>query len=199
MIPVNTEQRNRQLCQVGFLLLFFFVVVVVDTRVSQNDQNILDLVRSYHLDIGANKAPGIICAVGALEYIFDKYGYHVLDWALRLCVGTWEGEAYSLTANMLKGVARIVAAYGDSLREDAFIDRVGQYSVKVISRNAKDRRAGALGFAEAMIMAYNRKSKYRLSLRKLYGNSTDDDYESTDEMDSADGDDNEPESGMSDN
>lgn len=33
----------------------------------------------------------------------------------------------------------------------------------------KERRPGALGFAEAMILAYNNKNKSRLSLRTLYG------------------------------
>lgn len=129
---------------------------------------ILDLVHSYHLDVTSAKVQGGICAVAALEYIFDKYDYHVLDRTLRLCVGTWEGEPYSLTANMIKGVALLVHVYGDNLRDDNFVDRIGHTSAKTISRTAKDRRAGALGYAEALLIEYNRKSKYRLSMRKLY-------------------------------
>ena len=64
---------------------------------------IQDLVRSYHLEISESRGNGNIAAVGALEYIYDKYGYHVLDKSLRLCVGTWEGEQYSFAANILKG------------------------------------------------------------------------------------------------
>ena len=60
-------------------------------------------------------------------------------------------------------------AYGDSLKEDVFKDHVGLVSVKSIIRTAKERRPGALGFAEAMMIAYNNKNKYRLSLRTLYG------------------------------
>ena len=59
-----------------------------------------------------------------------------------------------------------------------FKDHVGRVSVKAIIRAAKERRPGALGYAEAMILEYNKKSKYRLSLRTLYGgkpvNSEDD-------------------------
>ena len=33
----------------------------------------------------------------------------------------------------------------------------------------KERRPGALGFAEAMILAYNNKNKSKLSLRTLCG------------------------------
>ena len=47
------------------------------------------LVESYSLSIGPTKAYGVICAVATLERIYTKYGYHVLDRTLRLCVGTW--------------------------------------------------------------------------------------------------------------
>ena len=54
------------------------------------------LVESYSLSIGPAKAYGVICAVATLERIYTKYGYHVLDRTLRLCVGTWEGDIDSL-------------------------------------------------------------------------------------------------------
>lgn len=147
---------------------------------------IADLVRSYGFEISGEKKPGQICAVSALEYIYDKYGYHVLDKTLTLLLATWEGENNSLSANMLKGVARIISTFGDTLRDDIFKEHVGRYSVKMIIRNAKERRPGALGFAEAILIAYNAKNKYRLSMRKLYGKSSDDelyDAESEDEYD----------------
>ena len=46
------------------------------------------LVESYSLSVGPTKAYGVICAVATLERIYTKYGYHVLDRTLRLCVGT---------------------------------------------------------------------------------------------------------------
>ena len=42
-------------------------------------------------------------------------------------------------------------------------------SVKQIIQTAKERRPGAMGYAEAMMIQYNNKNKYRLSLRTLYG------------------------------
>ena len=39
---------------------------------------------------------------------------------------------------------------------------------KDISRTAKERRAGSLGYAEAMLLAYNRKMRYPLRWGKLY-------------------------------
>lgn len=133
---------------------------------------IRDLVHSYDLEIGSQKQPRTIVAVGTLERIFDKYGYHVLDLTLRLCVGTWEGEVNSLSGNVLSGIARMIYAYGDALREDVFKDRVGQMSIKMLTRTARERRPGALGYAEAMVMAYNKRAKYRLSMSKLYNRNS---------------------------
>lgn len=130
---------------------------------------IKSIVESYGLRITSTQQPNGVCAVSTLERIFDKYGQSVMDSALRLAVATWEGETNSLSGNMLMGIARIVVAYGDSLKEDVFKDHVGKVSVKSIIRTAKERRPGAMGFAEAMMLAYNTKNKYRLSLRTLYG------------------------------
>ena len=49
--------------------------------------------------------------------------------------------------------------YGDSLDDELFIDRIGSISVKQITRMAKDRRPGSVGFAEAMLIEYNGKRK----------------------------------------
>ena len=91
----------------------------------------------------------------------------------------------------MQGIARIISTFGDALRDDIFKEHVGRLSTRMIARNAKDRRPGALGYAEAMLIAYNAKNKYRLSMRKLYGKSSENDledetdeeeYEEVDEM-----------------
>ena len=130
---------------------------------------IKSVVESYGLRITCTQQPNGVCAVSTLERIYDKYGQTVMDSALRLAVETWEGETNSLSGNMLTAIARIIVAYGDSLKEDVFKDHVGKVSVKSIIRTAKERRPGAMGFAEAMMIQYNLKNKHRLSLRTLYG------------------------------
>ena len=130
---------------------------------------IKSVVESYGLRITCTQQPNGVCAVSTLERIYDKYGQTVMDSALRIAVETWEGETNSLSGNMLMAIARIIVAYGDSLKEDVFKDHVGKVSVKSIIRTAKERRPGAMGFAEAMMIQYNLKNKYRLSLRTLYG------------------------------
>ena len=119
---------------------------------------IRDLVESYGLKISSKTAPGHICAVATLESIYDRYGYHVLDRVLRLMVGTWEGVTQSLSANMLNGLARLVYAYGDNLKEEMFKDKLSRVSIKELVRAANERRAGSLGFAEAMLIFYNKKT-----------------------------------------
>lgn len=137
-----------------------------------NDKQIMikSLVESYGLTIGPTKGQGVICAVSSLEYIFDTWGFHVLDRALRLCIGTWEGEANSLSSNMLKGIARLIVAFDEKMRDDIFKEKVGAYSAKDIIRTAKERRAGTIGYAEAMLIAYNKKMKYPLRWSNLYSN-----------------------------
>lgn len=132
---------------------------------------IRDLVESYGLKISSKKSPCTVCAVSTLEYIFDKYGFHILDHTLRLCVGTWEGDSNSFASNMMKAVAILLAVYGDNLNDTVFKEKLGAISVKQLTRMAKERRPGSLGFAEAMVIEYNGKKKqspYRLQIRKLY-------------------------------
>ena len=68
----------------------------------------------------------------------------------------------------LAGVARMVVAFGDQLRDETFKERVGFMSVRQLSRIAKERGAGSLCYAEAMLVAYNRKCKYTLRMTKLH-------------------------------
>ena len=128
------------------------------------------LVESYNLTITHGAMPGGICAVSTLELIYDKYGYHTLDRVLRLCIGTWEGENHSLCANMLNGVAKLISVFGDSMKDDIFIEKNSVFSVKQIMRTAKERRGGALGFSETLLLNYNLKMKGNaaLQMEKLY-------------------------------
>lgn len=135
---------------------------------------IKDLVESYSLSLGPSRYYGVICAVATIESIHDKYGYHVLDRTLRLCVGAWEGEIDSLSANILNGVALLVHAFGDGLKDELFKEKIGTMSVKLLSRTAKDRRPGAMGYAEAMLVVYNRKCRHTLPWTKLYGKTQGD-------------------------
>ena len=47
---------------------------------------------------------------------------------------------------------------------------MGAISIKLLSRTAKERRPGYMGFAETMVIEYNgrKKDASRLSIQKLY-------------------------------
>ena len=139
-----------------------------------NDEQLFikDIVESYGLRVSSNKRVGCVCAVAALEYIYEKYGYHVLDRTLRLCVATWEGDVNSFSGNMLKAIALLISIYGDQLKDDTFKEKLSSYSVKEIVRTAKDRKAGTMSYAEALLNFYNRKMKGALKWGALYKGKT---------------------------
>ena len=133
---------------------------------------IRDLVESYGLVLSSTAIPGGICAVATLENIHDKYGFHTLNHVLELCIGTWEGAPQSLSANMMNGVARLLNAYGEELSDDVFKEKLSRVSVKEVSRTAKERRVGSLGYAEAILIFYNKKSRNPLKWEKLYAHKS---------------------------
>jgi hypothetical protein len=74
-----------------------------------------------------------------------------------------------MSANMMNGVARLINAYGDELKDDVFKEKVGRCSVKEIARTAKERRPGSLGYAEALLLAYNKNGRsQQLKFETLY-------------------------------
>jgi hypothetical protein len=142
---------------------------MANVEAGNGDQLLIkSLVESYGMFISQNKAPGSICAIACLEDIYLKFGFHVLDRTLRLCIGTWEGDYHSLSANMLKGIAMMIVAFGDSMKDDLFKEKVGAFSAREIGRIAKERRAGSRGYAESILIAYNKKMKAGLQWPKLY-------------------------------
>lgn len=146
-----------------------YEIFVANLQAGNDDQLIIrDLVESYGLSISGKPMPNGICAVSALEQIYYKFGFHVLDRSLRLAIGAWEGETNSLSANILKGIAYLVFAFEDTLKDDIFKAKVGAFSPREIGRTAKERRPGSLGYAEAMVIAYNKRMKYGLSMKALY-------------------------------
>ena len=135
-----------------------------------NDKELLirGLVESYNLKISPGSSPGCICAVGALESIYDKYGYEMLDHVLRLIIATWEGEPKSFSGSMLNGVTRFLNAYKDKINDTVFKEKLGEVSIKELTKIAKERRAGSLGYAEAILIYYNKRLKNALSWGDLY-------------------------------
>ena len=137
---------------------------------ADSDKHIIikTIIEQCGLRLAKAKSNGGICAVSALREIYDKCGYEGLDRTIKLIVKTWEGEANSLTSNMLRGVSLIVATFSDSLRDDLFAERIGSVSSREIARTAKERGGGAVGYAETMLLLYNKKTKSTLSMMRLH-------------------------------
>ena len=149
-----------------------YEVFMANIEAGNEDQLMIrDLIESYGMTIGNKRGPGVICAISTLEAIYSKYGYHVLNRVLRLIIAAWEGDANSFSANIMNAVAKLCVVYKDQLNEDTFKEKVGAVSIKLLTRTAKERRAGSMGFAEAMILEYNGKKKSnvgRLAMNRLY-------------------------------
>ena len=146
-----------------------YEIFMANIEAGSDDQIIIrDLVESFNLQIGASAGPGNICAVASLEYIYRKFGYATLERTLSLDIGTWEGVPQSLSANMIKGIAKLIVAYGNELKDAVFKEKLSIISVKEIIRSAKERKGGSISFAEAMLTFYNKKSRPGLEWSKLY-------------------------------
>lgn len=149
-----------------------YEVFMANLEAGNDDQLIIrGLVESYGLSVGIKKSPGTIIAVSTLEQIYHKLGYHGLNRVLRLIIGAWEGDTNSFSANMLNAVSKLVEVFGDTLDDDLFKEKLGCVSIKQLTRTAKERRPGCMGYAEAMILEYNGKKKsnaYRLQINRLY-------------------------------
>ncbi len=153
-----------------------YEIFVANIEAGNDDQLIIrDIVESYNMKVGPQKAPGFICAISSLEMIYGKYGYHALDRVLRLIIGAWEGDPNSFSGNIMKAVAKLVVTYKDDLDDDLFKEKLGAVSIRQLSRTAKERRPGTMGFAEAMVLEYNGKKKNnasRLRISKLYSSES---------------------------
>ena len=149
-----------------------YEVFMANLEAGNDDQLIIrGLVESYGLNISSKRSPGTIVAVTTLEQIYHKLGYHGLNRVLRLIIGAWEGDMHSFSANMLNAVAKLIEVFGDTLDDDLFKEKLGNVSIKQLTRTAKERRPGCMGYAEAMVIEYNGKKKsnaYRLHINKLY-------------------------------
>ena len=63
---------------------------------------------------------------------------------------------------------RLVVAFGDTLHDDLFKEKLGKHTARSISRSAKERNAGTFGYAETMLAIYNRNLKAPLHWSRLH-------------------------------
>ena len=147
-----------------------YEIFMANIEAGNDDQlTIKSLVESYGLKLAPGRVLCGICAVSCLEQIYKKSGYHTLERTLRLIVSTWEGDPMSLSASIIRGVSMLIDVFGESIKDDAFCERLGSTSAIEILRNGKSRRPGTMGYAEAMVIAYNKNHKSNLQIWRLDG------------------------------
>lgn len=146
-----------------------YEIFMANIEAGNNTQLLIkELVESYDLTISSLQKPSCVRAVGALEYIYNHYGYDVLSRTLRLTIETWEGSQVSLGGGILKGVAKVLSVYDTDIKDDIFVDKLSSVSEKEIIRTAKERGSGAMGYAETILIYYNKKMHNTLPMEKLY-------------------------------
>ncbi len=135
-----------------------------------NDKQLLikEMVESHGLSLSPVSRPCCICAVSALEYLYDRYGYELLSRTLRIVISAWEGNQQSLGATILKGLAKVLAVYDADIRDEALKEKLSMVSIKEIIRCARERNGGTTGCAEAILMVYNKKMQRPLPMDKLH-------------------------------
>lgn len=135
-----------------------------------NDKQLLikDMVESHGLSLSPVSRPCCICAVSALEYLYDRYGYELLSRTLRIVISAWEGNQQSLGATVLKGLAKVLAVYDADIKDEVLKEKLSMVSVKEVIRCARERNGGTTGFAEALLMVYNKKMQRPLPMDKLH-------------------------------
>jgi hypothetical protein len=145
-----------------------YEIFMANIEAGNDDQiTIRSLVESYGLKLAPGRVICGICAVSCLEQIYKKSGYHTLDRTLRLIVSTWEGDPMSLSASIIRGVSLLIDVFDECIKDDAFCERLGTTSAIEIIRNGKSRRPGTIGYAEAMVIVYNKNHKGNLQIWKL--------------------------------
>lgn len=119
-----------------------------------------DLLQLCGLSIGTKKAENTIISSSTIDEIYENYGYVNLKQTLSLIKNTWGGDKDSFHHNIMKAVSTLLTAHA-YLNEVIFIKEVGKVSVNNLLRLGKEKRAGFLGVAEAIMELYN--SSYVLS------------------------------------
>ena len=131
-----------------------------------------DAIRKYAESILKNNLFGLDIDDRAYQLAYfavlmkaRKYNRRILDKNITPLVYSIQ-ESNGLSSEFIN---HVIAANND-IKDDLFAEKLGRISIKELSRTARDRRAGSLGYSEAMLLAYNKKSQKPLKFEQLYSN-----------------------------
>lgn len=137
-------------------------------RFNRGDADVVRMVNiaqdlGIRVDFSGTKGVNKICALTTLATIYANLGDNEYRDMLALIRDTWDGDAASYSAEVLKGMYIFVTTYKGQYNRKAFIERCGKVSPSVILREGKaSTDPGFAKYARQIMKAYNTKVKNRL-------------------------------------
>ena len=140
------------------------------SRINRGDEvaaNIQRIVERNGIRIAGNGRTGgnkIICALSALDDIYAKYGEIVFAETVSNIAMAWDGDAASLQAPMLRGMAMFVHKYKGEYDRKKLIARLRKYTAAQIKSSVQMRiDARPTRYAEAILEIYNKTAHEKLT------------------------------------
>lgn len=97
-----------------------------------------------------------IRALSAVESIYNTLGEKLLAEVIRILVGAWNCEQYSLDAQMLKGMAKFVDAYHGQYSRAQLINKLAKTApVNILRAGRASVGGGSAKYAREILNVYN--------------------------------------------
>ena len=122
--------------------------------------------------ISANRECGFGTNLAAICTAYDCYWELKGDayrHMMRLLQATWNGEKWSVSRNMLRGMSLFMKTYGGEISDKIFMERLHNVPEGKFTRTARNKEDGpvAVQYAFALVDFYNYKARNRLDKGKL--------------------------------
>ena len=99
-----------------------------------------------------------IQAVKKAQTIFEKMGAEMYDRILSLLKNTWNGAPWSVSQNMLGGMAALMKIFGDKLDDKKFVSQLKKITEDQLIREAGryTEESVSVAYASALVYFYNK-------------------------------------------
>ncbi len=116
----------------------------------------LDATRDCGFEINPgmkSSKQGTIAAVSKAYSLYGSMGEETYKRMLHLLKGAWLGESWSVSNNMLGGMALFLKTFGDKVKEDRFIKKMGITSSVQVKKEASKVQGTTVAFQYALALA----------------------------------------------
>lgn len=113
---------------------------------------------------------GSILAVAKANALYKSMGRESYTRMLRLILSAWHGEPWSVSQNMLSGMALLLKTFGDKITTDRFVKKMSDVSASEVQKEASKLQNLSVSYQYAFALArlYNRGgAKGTLAIAKL--------------------------------